>query len=101
MRRPQQETTMTTPLFLIGQNSRGQWIAQKQAGRCGGVFVSHAAALKFALMETGQRREAVITVPGRLELELGDRFPVIHSAPRPTRPTTPTRPVNRAVPQAA
>ena len=91
----------TAPLFLIGQNSRGQWIAQKQAGRCGGVFVSHAAALKFALMETGQRREAVITVPGRLELELGDRFPVIHSAPRPTRPTTPTRPVNRPVPQAA
>jgi hypothetical protein len=100
MRRPQQETTMTTPLFLIGQNSRGQWIAQKQAGRCGGVFVSHAAALKFALMETGQRREAVITVPGVLELELGDRFPVIHSVP--VRPNMPTRPVNRQVmPQAA
>ena len=54
----------TANLFLIGQNSRGQWIAQKQAGRCGGMFVSHAAALKFALMENGNRREHVITVPG-------------------------------------
>jgi len=95
----------TAPLFLIGQNSRGQWIAQKQAGRCGGLFVSHAAALKFALLENGNRREAVITVPGLLELDMGERvFALVHAAP-PTaspRPSTPSRPAGRpALPQAA
>jgi len=98
--------TETTPLFLIGQNSRGQWIAQKQAGRCGGLFVSHAAALKFALMENGNRREAVITVPGVFELQMGERtLAVVHSAktlPVTPRPSMPSRPVHQpAIPQAA
>jgi hypothetical protein len=92
---------MKTPLFLIGQNSRGQWIAQKQAGRSGGLFVSHAAALKFALMETGHRRENVITVPGVLELDMGERtFTVVHSAPKPMH--VPSRPAPQSsIPQAA
>ena len=94
-------------LFLIGQNARGQWVAQTQAGRCGGLFVSQAAALKFALMENGNRKEHVITVPGVFELDMGERtFAVVHSAPKAaaavTRTTTPTRPLNQpAIPQAA
>jgi len=98
--------TMTTaPLFLIGQNSRGQWIAQKQAGRCGGLFVSRAAALKFALLENGNRREAVITVPDAFELDMGERtFALVHSAPAAASPriTSPSRPASApAIPQAA
>lgn len=64
-------TTETSPLVLIGQNSRGQWIAQKQSGQCGGLFVNRAAAFKFALFENGNRPEAVITVPGVFELDTG------------------------------
>jgi hypothetical protein len=66
-------TTESSVLFLIGQNSRGKWIAQKQDGRCGGLFVSRDAALKFALRENGHRPEAVITVPGVFELDMSGR----------------------------
>lgn len=95
----------TAPLFLIGQNSRGQWVAQKQAGRTGGLFVSHAAAMKFALMENGNQREAVINMPGPFELDMGERtFALVHSAPAVALPfaSPPQRPLNRpAFPQAA
>ena len=57
-------------LFLIGRDSRGSWVVQDQRGLCGGLFISHAEALKFALFENGNRPEAVITVPGVLELDM-------------------------------
>jgi hypothetical protein len=60
----------TTSLFLIGKDSRGRWVAQKQHGQTGGLFVNRAAALKFALFENGNRKEAVLTVPGVFELDL-------------------------------
>ena len=76
--------TETSPIILIGQNSRGQWIAQKQSGQCGGLFVSRAAALKFALFENGHRPEAVITVPGVFELDMHEpAFTPIHVNARP------------------
>ena len=59
------------PLFLIGKDSRGRWVAQKQHGKTGGLFVNHEAAVKFALLENGRRRDAVVTVPGVFELDLG------------------------------
>jgi hypothetical protein len=55
---------------MIGRNSRGQWVAQKKQGKTGGLFVSQAAALKFALLENGNRRENVLNVPGVFELDL-------------------------------
>jgi hypothetical protein len=61
----------TTSLFLIGKDSRGRWVAQKQHGLTGGIFVNQAAALKFALFENGNRKEAVVTVPGVFELDMG------------------------------
>ena len=97
----------SSPLFLIGQNSRGQWIAQKQSGRCGGLFVSHAAALKFALLENGNQREAVITVPGAFELEMSERmFTAAHCAAKRVAaapyPAMSSRRVDQpAIPQAA
>ena len=60
-----------TPTFLVGKDSRGRWVAQKQHGLTGGLFVTYAAALKFALFENGNRPEAVIAVPGTFELDLG------------------------------
>ena len=55
-----------SPLFLIGQDSRGNWVVQDQSGLRGGLFVSQAAARKFALFENGDRPELVIFVPGRV-----------------------------------
>jgi hypothetical protein len=60
----------TTLTFLIGQNSHGQWVVQDRRGLCGGLFVDRAEALKFAMFETGHRPQAVIMVPGGLELDL-------------------------------
>ncbi len=57
-------------LFLLGRNSRGQWVAQDQSGRRGGLFVSQAAALKYALFENGKRPELVVNLPGVFELDL-------------------------------
>ena len=58
-------------LFLIGQNSRGHWVVQDAQGLRGGLFVSLGQARKFALYENGNRPEAIITVPGALELDIG------------------------------
>jgi hypothetical protein len=69
------ETSMRTkieknPLFLIGQNRRGNWVAKMKHGLTGGLFINRAAALKFALFENGNHPEAVVAVPGVLELDL-------------------------------
>jgi hypothetical protein len=63
----------TSPLYLIGKNSRGQWVVQEQDGLCGGLFVSRAEAVKYAMYETGRRPQAVIMVPGILELNLSGK----------------------------
>jgi hypothetical protein len=36
------------------------------------LFISRAEALRFALFESGHRSEAVVMVPGNLELHLGE-----------------------------
>ena len=57
-------------LFRVGKNSRGNWVVQDQTGLCGGMFVNRAEAVKFAMFENGNRPQAVIMVPGILELDL-------------------------------
>ena len=56
--------------FLIGRNSRGNWVVQDQDGLCGGLFIGQAAALKFALAENGNHPEAVRMVRGVIELDI-------------------------------
>jgi hypothetical protein len=60
-------------LFLVGRNSRGNWVVQDQDGLCGGLFIAQSAALKFALSENGNHPEAVRMVPGVLELSIAGR----------------------------
>jgi hypothetical protein len=57
--------------FLLGQDRRGNWVAIDRDGRCGGLFVSKEAARAYALVENGNRTDAVEIVPG---LELGPRL---------------------------
>ena len=57
-------------LFRIGKDSHGNWVVQDQQGLCGGLFVNRAEALKFAMFENGNRPQAVIMVPGVLELDM-------------------------------
>jgi hypothetical protein len=58
-------------LFRIGKDSRGRWVVQDQQGLRGGLFVDRTQALKFAMFENGNRPQAVIMVPGVLELDIG------------------------------
>jgi hypothetical protein len=59
-----------TPLFYIGRDSHGHWVVQDQKHLCGGLFVDRAEALKFALFENGHKPNAVVMVPGVLELDM-------------------------------
>jgi hypothetical protein len=56
------------PIFMIGRDSRGNWVAQEQSGARGGLFVDRAGALKFARSENGNHLHAVVWVSGILEL---------------------------------
>jgi hypothetical protein len=57
-------------LFLVGKDCDGHWVVQGPKGLCGGLFVGRAEALKFAMYESGNRPQAVIMVPGILELDM-------------------------------
>ncbi|MBV8566093.1 MAG: hypothetical protein JO273_11635 [Methylobacteriaceae bacterium] len=56
--------------FLIGTDSHGNWVVQDRRGRCGGLFVSRNEALRFAMFENGYHPNAVMMVPGVLELRM-------------------------------
>ncbi len=68
-----QSTQPSASLYLIGKDSHGHWVVQDQAGLHGGLFVDRAQALKFALFENGNKPQAVIMVPGVLELNMTGR----------------------------
>jgi hypothetical protein len=59
-----------TPQFLIGKDSQGHWVVQEQNGVCGGLFINRAEALRYAMFENGKQPQAVIMVPGILELNI-------------------------------
>jgi hypothetical protein len=55
---------------LIGVNSRGNWIARDTFGTRGGIFVSCAAALRFAQLEFHLRTLPIVMSDGNIELDL-------------------------------
>ena len=75
---PSAQCSAPSPLFRVGKDSRGHWVVQDQKGLRGGIFVDRAEALKFAMFENGNSPQAVIMVPGVLELAIDDRS---HAAP--------------------
>jgi hypothetical protein len=75
-------SSLLSRLFRIGKDSRGNWVVQDQLGLCGGLFADRAEALRFALFENGNRPQAVIMVPGILELELGGKPSAAIDQPR-------------------
>jgi hypothetical protein len=67
---PSSRSRSRSPLFFIGKDSHGNWVVQDQHHLCGGLFVDRVQALKFALFENGNRPQAVVMVPGILELDM-------------------------------
>jgi len=69
------------PIFMIGRDRRGNWVAQEQSGARGGLFVDRVRALRFVKSENGNRPHAVVWVSGVLELDTTSA-PVIASEQR-------------------
>jgi hypothetical protein len=83
--------------MLIGKNSRGQWVVRSQDGLSGGLFVNRTEALRYALFENGRRRDAVIMVPGSLELALNQPVNAATAALRPKAPAARSKPANASL----
>ena len=67
---PSPSLCSTTSLFLIGRDHEGHWVVRDLQGLRGGLFVGRTEALKYAMFENGNRPQAVIMVPGVLELDM-------------------------------
>ncbi len=58
-------------IVFVGRNGRGQWVAQEQNGLYGGLFVSRAQAVKYALFENGHHPETIVELAREIELDMG------------------------------
>jgi len=56
--------------FSIGKNRCGCWVARDQHGLRGGLFVSRAEAIRFAMGENGYRPCGVVMVADTIELDM-------------------------------
>ncbi|MCJ2015440.1 hypothetical protein [Methylobacterium sp. J-076] len=54
--------------FVVGQDSKGRWVALEIHGRGGGLFRDRQAAFHYASAETGRCPEAVVVSGGLIEL---------------------------------
>jgi len=56
-------------VFYVGQSHVGHWVVKDSDGSRGGVFIGKSEAFKFALFENGGRRESVVFLYEKLELD--------------------------------
>lgn len=54
--------------FVVGRDGEGHWIARDEEGHAGGVFADRAAAVHFAMVESGHRPDAIRFATSRLSL---------------------------------
>jgi hypothetical protein len=60
-------------LFYVGRDPRGRWVVQDREHLRGGLFVSRAAALKFALSENGNHPLDVVALSEPVDLDFNSR----------------------------
>jgi hypothetical protein len=70
MKQAQEASCLRFPLFMIGRDSRGNWVVQEQSGKRGGLFIDRAEALRYVRSENGNRPQAVVMITGVLELDI-------------------------------
>jgi hypothetical protein len=58
------------PVFVMGQDKRGNWVVQDQKGMRGGLFVNREAALRYVRSENGFKSQAVVMVSAGIELDM-------------------------------
>ena len=86
------QSPLSGSAFLIGQNSRGNWVARDRDGLRGGLFVSCADAVRFAELANIHQPQDIIMVSGTLELGLQDRTNAAHATPTSAASDTPLAP---------
>ncbi len=60
----------TIPLFFIGRNKNGLWVAREAEGRTGGVFLLKRSALRFAAKTSAPAGCATMFLAERFELDV-------------------------------
>ena len=63
----------TIPLFFIGRNGRGLWVAREAAGRTGGIFLFKRSAVRFAQRNSAPTGCATMVLAARFELDMENR----------------------------
>ena len=58
------------PLFMVGQDSHGNWVVQDQSRTRGGLFVDRIDALRFVRSENANRTQAYIAVSEVFEFNI-------------------------------
>jgi len=58
------------PLFFIGRNRNGLWLAREAGGRAGGIFLFRESALRFAGLYSLPGGCATMILKGRFELDI-------------------------------
>lgn len=61
------------PLFFIGRNRRGLWVAREAEGRTGGIFFFRESALRFAARASAPLGHAIMILAAGFELDLENR----------------------------
>jgi hypothetical protein len=61
------------PLFFIGRNKDGFWVARDADGSAGGIFLLQRSALQFANTNTQPRGCATMFVEERFELDIENK----------------------------
>ena len=64
------------PIFMMGQDSRGNWVVRDKSGTRGGLFVDRTEALRYIRSESG----ALVMTAERFELDLSA---AVAAAPKP------------------
>ncbi len=61
------------PLFFIGRNAAGCWVARESEGRCGGLFLLRRSAVRYAKTSSAPAVCATMLLNTPLELDLPNR----------------------------
>jgi hypothetical protein len=67
-------------VFMMGQDSQGNWVVRDQSGDRGGLFVGRAEALRYVRFESGDRPSSIVMVSEAFELYTNGRRrpPMLH-----------------------
>jgi hypothetical protein len=68
--KPPLRSLSKSSLVFIGTDSHGNWVVRDQTGLFGGRFVNRSEALRFAMLENGDRPRGVVLVPEGLEFSI-------------------------------